>query len=578
MRLKSILFLTIGNITNVIFLARPPTFTLGHHSCVMITFSSFKMPQLIVATSAAIRRQSARLWIYLICLPGLALAATPELSTTNTLLAGTRFATEWYLHDSGMPGPTIFIVGGVHGNEPAGAVSAEVIRQWSLAKGKLVIVPRANVPGLVAKKRLIPGLQTNLSNLNRNYPRAAKADDSPRGEPAVAIWNLALQSQPDWVLDLHEGFDFHQVNEKSVGSSIINFPNPKGVVAADLMLSAVNREISDEKLKFIRRDMPIEGSLARAAGEYLHVPAMTLETTSKQPLEKRVHQQEVLVHTLLKHLGMVNGEIPARPVFTDEIVFKPNVAPVAPEVVDHTTNTARLRVALYKGPGTGGAGPPNLMQRLNRAPDSSITEVSPEEIRAGALTNFHVVIFGGGSGSKEAEAIGEVGRSNVADFVANGGGYIGICAGAYLCTAGYPWSLKILNVKTVSPKWQRGRATLKLETTERGREILGTTATNLDVVYHNGPVVNDAGFETLPKFEPLAYFRTEVASNGTPVGVMVDSPAMLAGEFKNGRVIFISPHPEQTKGLEDIVPNAIFWAAKVPADKAAAPTKESKAE
>ena len=213
----------------------------------------------------------AKLTVVLMCLVLLAAGKIPaaEMSSTNLLMSGTRFATEWYVRDTGIPGPTIFICGGVHGNEPAGANSAEVIRQWPLLKGKLVVVPRANVPGLAANKRLIPGLETNLSNLNRNYPRVGKTED-PRGELATEIWKLALQFKPDWLLDLHEGFDFHQVNDKSVGSSAINFPNPKGVEAADKMLAAVNREITDEKLKFVRRDMPIDGSLARAGGEHLH--------------------------------------------------------------------------------------------------------------------------------------------------------------------------------------------------------------------------------------------------------------------------------------------------------------------
>ena len=500
-----------------------------------------------------------------------------ELSSTNIILPGSRFATEWYERNSGVAGPTVFICGGVHGNEPAGAVSAEIIRQWPIIKGRLIVVPRANVPGLMANKRLIPNLETNLSNLNRNYPRSGMME-LPRGELATEIWNLALKFKPDWVLDLHEGFDFHQVNEKSVGSSVINFPNPKGVAAADLMLSAVNLEITDEQLKFVRRDMPIDGSLARAGGEHLHVPSMTLETTSKQPIEKRVHQQEVLVQTLLKHLGMVDGEIPVRPEITGNIVFKSPIVPNMTESAAITECEAKLRIALYKGPGTGGAGPPSLIKRLNHAPETSITEVSPEEIQAGVLTNYEVVIFAGGSGSKEAEAIGEIGRSNVVQFVSRGGGYVGICAGAYLCTAGYPWSLKILNAKTVSPKWQRGRATLELELTDKGREILGTTATTLEVIYHNGPVVSAAGLENLPQFEPLAYYRTEVASNDTPAGVMVNSPAMLAGEFQKGRVIFVSPHPEQTKGLEELIPHAVLWAARSPVVKPAGQNKESKAE
>ena len=472
---------------------------------------------------------------------------------TNTILQGTRFATPSYIVDSGHAGPTVFIVGGVHGNEPAGAAAAETIRQWPIKAGRLVVIPRANVPGLEANKRNIPDLETNLSNLNRNYPRAGQTNSEARGELAQAIWKIANDNKVDWVLDLHEGYDFHQLNEKSVGSSIICFPLPAGQAAADEMLAAVNATITNSAIKFVRREMPIDGSLARAGGEHLHVPSMTLETTSKQPMERRVQQHQLAVHTLLVRLGMLDK--------SDVIIAAPNVAEVVPGVAPVVKNSKLIKVALYKGPGTGGKGPPAMIQVFNatNAP-TSLVEVSPDDIRAGALTNYDVVIFGGGSGSAEAKAIGEEGRAEVTKFVANGGGYVGICAGAYLATANYPWSLKIINARTLSPKWQRGRATLKMELTPPGAEILGG-ATNVDVVYHQGPIVGPAGVTNLPPYETLAYFRTEVSSNNTPVGIMINSPAIFAGQYQAGKVVCISPHPEQTEGLEYIVPQAVSWVA-----------------
>ena len=467
----------------------------------------------------------------------LTLDAAP-IVTTNTLAAGSRFATEAYVCDSGKPGPTLFICGGAHGNEPAGAAAAETIRHWPVTKGKLVVVSRANVLSLAANRRLIPNLDTNLNNLNRNYPRADHTEPA-RGELAEAIWGLALKHKPDWVLDLHEGYDFNQLNEKSVGSSVINFPNEKGNAAADLMILAVNADVSDEKLKFVRRDLPIDGSLARAAGEHLHVPAMTLETTSKQPMEKRVRQHEIMVHRLLQHLGMLDVLPPAT-------------------FVGARTEPA-LRIALYKGPGTGGAGPPNLMEKFHHAPDSSITQVTPEEIQANTLTNFDVIIFGGGSGSKQATALGETGRTNVQRFVERGGGYIGICAGAYLATSGYPWSLKLINARTVSSKWQRGKGAVKIELTETGSTILGKRDGEFDVRYANGPIVARDDKTDLPAFDTLAFFRTEMAENGSPVGVMSNAPAIFSGQYKRGRVVCISPHPEQTAGLEDVVPRVVEW-------------------
>lgn len=226
--------------------------------------------------------------------------------------------------------------------------------------------------------------------------------------------------------------------------------------------------------------------------------------------------------------------------------------------------TKTLRIALYQGPGTGGDGPPDLMKQLNPTnAATSLVQVTPEQIRAGVLTNFDVVIFAGGSGSEEARAIGEDGRAQVENFVAAGGGYIGICAGAYLATSGYPWSLHIINARTLSPKWKRGRAVVKMELTPGGEKILGGPA-KVDVLYHQGPIVGPANANDLPAYEPLAYFRTEIASNNTPAGIMINSPAVFAGQFKQGKVICISPHPEQTTGLEYLVPNAVNWVA--PAD------------
>ena len=491
-------------------------------------------------------------------LPGLTTAlafiavAGQALTVTNTLLPGSRFTTESYVIDSGQPGATVMIVGGAHGNEPAGAAAAENIHRWPITQGKLVIIPRANVPALQANKRNTPGLSTNLSNLNRNFPRANK-NESPRGDLAQALWKIAEQQQPDWLLDLHEGFDFNQVNEKSVGSSIIVFPDVKGPAAADLMLAAVNATITNAELKFVRRNLPIDGSLASAGGEHLKIPSMTVETTSKQPMEKRVRQHEIMVHALLKHLGMMGDALPAA-----GAVAETNFTP-SPVV---KSEPAAVRVALYKGPGTGGEGPPSLMKRLNNAPLTSIAQITPEEIRGGALTNYDVIIFGGGSGSKEAEGIGETGRDAVKEFVANGGGYIGICAGAYLATSGYPWSLGLVNARTVSPKWQRGRTLVKLELTAPGHDILGARAGEFDCRYANGPIVAPDNKTNLPPFETLAYYRSEVSSNGAPVGVMINSPAIFSGQYKSGRVVCVSPHPEQTEGLYDMVPNAVAWVAQ----------------
>ena len=57
-----------------------------------------------------------------------------------------------------------------------------------------------------------------------------------------------------------------------------------------------------------------------------------------------------------------------------------------------------------------------------------VMRVGAEEIKAGALRSFDVVIFPGGSGSKESAAIDEPAAAG-REVRPPGGGYLGICAG-----------------------------------------------------------------------------------------------------------------------------------------------------
>jgi hypothetical protein len=221
-----------------------------------------------------------------------------------------------------------------------------------------------------------------------------------------------------------------------------------------------------------------------------------------------------------------------------------------------------LRVALYSGPGAFGDGVPALEKAFTAPADLRLKRVSPGEIRRGALEGFDVLIQPGGMGKAQSEELGEEGRAAVRSFVAGGGGYVGVCAGAYLASCSYPWSLDLLNAEVVDrPHWERGRATLPLELTAAGRDVLGSPA-RVEVKYHNGPVLVPAGKADLPSFQALAFYRGEVtARNGRP-GLMVGAPAVVVGEFGKGRVVGISPHPEQTAGLEGWVPRAARWAAR----------------
>ncbi|MBI5772178.1 MAG: biofilm PGA synthesis protein PgaB [Verrucomicrobia bacterium] len=222
-----------------------------------------------------------------------------------------------------------------------------------------------------------------------------------------------------------------------------------------------------------------------------------------------------------------------------------------------------LRIALYDDAGSTGKGVPKVKEHFGKVPSMKLTVVKGEDIRAGVLKDYDVVIFTGGSGSGQAKGIGEEGRKEVKEFVERGGGYLGICAGAYLACEGFSWGVKVLDAKTASSKWMRGRGDVQMELTDEGKRIFGDRhAGQFTVLYANGPVLKPSTNASIPDFRPLALFRTEKAENNTPKGLMVNSPAAAAGEFGKGRVLVFSPHPEQTDGLEDLVIRAVEWIGR----------------
>ncbi|MFM7743331.1 MAG: BPL-N domain-containing protein [Verrucomicrobiota bacterium] len=216
-----------------------------------------------------------------------------------------------------------------------------------------------------------------------------------------------------------------------------------------------------------------------------------------------------------------------------------------------------IKVAVYDDKGATGKGIPCVTDIAGKTTDIKLTRLKGAEIASGGLKGYDLVMFTGGSGSAEAEGLGEKGREEVRDFVRNGGGYVGICAGAYLACTGFEWGVGVLNARTVSPKWRRGQGEVKIS-----GEAFGQKLADQGIRYSNGPIIKADARKDLPEFEAVVTFRTELAENDTPVGVMVNSPAMVQSTFGLGRVFTSSPHPEQTAGLEPIVVKAVRWAAR----------------
>lgn len=224
-----------------------------------------------------------------------------------------------------------------------------------------------------------------------------------------------------------------------------------------------------------------------------------------------------------------------------------------------------VRVALYSDVGSKTAYQA-FEKCLDEEPARFKTKVvTAEDIRSGILKDFDVLVQGGGSGSKCAQTLGEEGRTEIKSFVQRGGGYLGVCAGAYLASSEYPWSLGIINTKVVDRQhWARGKGMVKIQVDQTGKDMLGIKPVLMNVRYAQGPLMAPADRTDLPAYTELAKFETEIAENGAPKGVMIGKTALAAAPFGEGRVVCSSPHPESHKAYYGLIQNIVLWLAKHP--------------
>jgi glutamine amidotransferase-like uncharacterized protein len=223
---------------------------------------------------------------------------------------------------------------------------------------------------------------------------------------------------------------------------------------------------------------------------------------------------------------------------------------------------AKIHVAIFSGDGVSKGDPAQIKACLPESQGFEVELISAKEVREGGLGKFHVVIHPGGSGSGQARALGEEGRERVRRFVRDGGGFVGVCAGAYLASAEYPWALKLLDARVVDDEhWARGVGKVRLRLPKQGQMVLGSDGVVKSIHYENGPLLGPAEREDIPDFESLATFETEIRENDAPEGVMKGTTAIARGELGKGRVVCFSPHPEKTRGCETFVAEAAKWAA-----------------
>jgi glutamine amidotransferase-like uncharacterized protein len=216
----------------------------------------------------------------------------------------------------------------------------------------------------------------------------------------------------------------------------------------------------------------------------------------------------------------------------------------------------------------------NVKRILDNEPSFSWQPITAQQIRDGEIGRFDVIIFAGGSGTEMWQNLESDGRKHVRNFIKNGGGYLGICAGAFLASTGKT-GLGLINADVVTGQVYitgfgyvdaavRVADDVDLELTDFGCQLFDKSAQKIlpSIPYRGGPIFKQAHRDYLPEFITLATFKTETAIHDFQRNTMINSPAIIVAQYGNGAASAISPHLEFEPKYDDMIKKIIQATAK----------------
>lgn len=228
-----------------------------------------------------------------------------------------------------------------------------------------------------------------------------------------------------------------------------------------------------------------------------------------------------------------------------------------------------VRVAVVVGDAVPSKATGDLVNAIVSDGRCSVEVIEAMDVGNSQWRDVDVIVVPGGRASGVARELGVRGTQSIRDFVCDGGGYVGICGGAYLGTNGYDWSLGLIDVQTLTGSMvddegvrhliaDRGAGFVTMQIVSSGSEVFGRVSSDTPVMFSGGPIfsVRDNESRGLP-FVILGIFSSELARLECQRGTMVGSPAIIAGRCGCGIAMLISPHLEMSDSLQGMVVDAV---------------------
>jgi Carboxypeptidase controlling helical cell shape catalytic len=265
------------------------------------------------------RRVLRALLVWLVVAGGSAMA---QERVHKVFFEGTDHELHVYRIHGKAPGPTLMLIGGIQGDEPGGYLAVDHYADLSLARGNLIVVPRANFRSILVNRRQI----------NRDMNRTFADDRGQSYEAEVVDILKALIAESDCLLNVHDGSGFYSPrwegpdrNPHRYGQSIIadadtfTVPESGRVIELGALAAAVcrdiNRHIDDSRQHFHFNNHQTDAVSSlhkeqRKSATYYalhacHIPAFGVESSKSLPLEVKVRQHHLAINAFMARLGVV---------------------------------------------------------------------------------------------------------------------------------------------------------------------------------------------------------------------------------------------------------------------------------
>lgn len=262
---------------------------------------------------------SAIAWWVLVMIP---YAAAAQERVHTVFFEGTDHELNVYRINGQQPGKTILLIGGIQGDEPGGFLSVDLYADISLAKGNLIVVPRANFHSIVLQRRQIN------EDMNRKFGSSQKKGY----ETEVVAILKKLIAESDCLLNMHDGSGFFSEtwvsphrNPKKYGQSIIadadtyTFKENNAKIELGEMAREVCRRMNmhiEDPAHFFRfnnhhtaekntQHREQRGSATYFALTRYGIPAFGIETSKSLSLDLKVRHHNLAVNAFMEILDVI---------------------------------------------------------------------------------------------------------------------------------------------------------------------------------------------------------------------------------------------------------------------------------